>query len=328
MVVNRTLTAIRGIAVGHAEDAEAATGCTAVLGPFAAAVDVRGLATGSRELEVLSPRHVVPICDAILLTGGSVFGLAAVDGVVRWLEERGRGYQTSAAVVPIVPAAVIYDLGRGRPDVRPGPEMGYRAAAAASTAPVPEGRVGAGTGALVGTLYGPEHADAGGVGCWAEPDDEGTVAALAVVNAFGDVRDAHGAIIAGCRADSGSFVDTAAALRRGGSPGLGTAPRRPIPGSGAESTTLAVVAVEAPLDRTSLQLIARQSMNALVRRIVPSNTTFDGDLVFAVSPTDREPAPPSRAALLRLALRTEWALEQAIERAVTAAPRRAAPGMG
>ncbi len=310
---NRTLTAVPGLAVGHADDQEAATGCTAILGPFAAAVDVRGLASGSRELDVLSPLHVVQRCDGLLLTGGSAFGLSAADGVVRWLEERGLGFRTSVATVPIVPAAVIFDLGHGAAERRPGPEMGYAAASDADSLPVEEGRRGVGTGATVGKLLGMQHSEPGGVGCWAEQHRDGAVAALAVVNAFGDVLDGSGRIMAGCRAESGEFLDTAAALRQGGQRGsFGSL--RP-----AENTTLGVVALEAPVDRVGLQVVARQAMNAVAKRISPANTSFDGDMVFALSTGSAAGADSARdAELLTLALRAEAALERAIERAIPA----------
>jgi len=310
LIPNRTLTAIPGIAVGHAHDLAAATGCTAVLGPFRAAVDVRGLATGMREVGVLSPLHLVTACDAILLTGGSAFGLAAADGVVRWLEERGRGFPTGDAVVPIVPAAVIYDLGVGDGHVRPDAEMGYAAAASASEDPVSEGRVGCGAGATVGKLRGAESLEPGGVGSWAEGGEEGTVAALVVVNAFGDVLDAQGRIVAGARSEQGTHLDTARALRAGAAPaGLAN-----VSGTG-RNTTLAVVATDVPLEKRALQVIARQAMNGLVRRISPCNTPFDGDVVFAVSPAAR-PEPLSAADLLCVGARVQAALETAIERAV------------
>lgn len=311
-MANRTLTAVPGIAVGHAQDPEAATGCTAVLGPFAGAAEVVGLATGSRELDALSPFHLVPACDALLLTGGSAFGLAAAEGVVRWLEERGRGFETGHARVPIVPGAVIYDLGVGRADIRPGPDMGYAAAAAASGDPVPEGRVGAGCGATVGKLRGADGSEAGGVGSWADdPADEGgdAVGALAVVNAFGDVRDAAGRIVAGCRAADGGFVDTERAIREG---------RAEPPGYGAgRNTTLAVVATSRPLAKRDLQVVARLATGAIHRRIAPAGSPFDGDLVFALSTVPRSPEPEDPARLLTIGLRAREALERAIERAVT-----------
>jgi L-aminopeptidase/D-esterase-like protein len=334
--MNRSLTAVPGLTVGHAQDHEAATGCTAIVGPFAASVEVFGLATGSRELDALSPFHLVPECDAILLTGGSAFGLSAADGVVAWLEEQGRGYQTRAARVPIVPAAVIYDLGVGRPDVRPGPEMGRRAARAATADPVAEGRVGAGTGATVGKLMGPGQALPAGVGSWAEPGDDFTVGALAVVNAFGDVLDDLGNVLAGCRDPSGGFADTAAVLRSGTLPGP---PRAGV----AENTTLAVVATDLKLDKRQLRIVAGQASAAFSRRISPAGTPFDGDTLFALSTGLRDIAdlpigvkPPAGSdddarlaepmTLLAIALRAQAALERAIQRAVADHARTAPPG--
>lgn len=305
---NLTLTAVSGLRVGHADDPEAATGCTVVLGPFVGAVHVHGLATGSRELDALSPLHLVPRCDALLLTGGSAFGLGAADGVMRWLEERGRGFPTGAATVPIVPAAVIYDLGVGRPDVRPDATMGYDAAAAASEGPVSEGRCGVGTGATVGKLRGADGSEAAGLGSWADVG-EPTVAALAVVNAFGDVLDERGEILTGARADDGSFLDTAASLRRGeGKPRFRT-PKT------VEHTTLGVVATDAELTKPELEIVARQAAAALSRRISPAGTLFDGDVVFALSTAARR-RPEDELGLMSLALRAESALETAIARAV------------
>lgn len=330
---DRTLTAVPGLRVGHADDREARTGCTAILGPFRAAVEVRGLATGSRELDALSPLHVVPRCDALLLTGGSAFGLAAADGVVGWLEERGRGFATSAARVPIVPAAVLYDLSVGDPSVRPGPAMGRAAAEAADEGPVEEGAVGAGCGATVGKLRGGGSGDPSGVGCWAAGGEGPRVAALAVVNAFGDVVDGEGRILAGARDEAGGFLDTARALRAGRTPpGFGPPAEdedgrggggRDAAGGGpaAENTTLAVVATDAPLDRGRLRVVARQAMNGLVRRVRPAATTFDGDMVFALSTAPEAVETPAEE-VLGVAARAEAALERAVERAV----RRAAGG--
>lgn len=308
---NRTLTAVSGVAVGHAEDGEARTGCTVVVGPFRAAVDVRGLATGTRETDALSPLHVVPACDAILLTGGSAFGLAAADGVVRRLEEEGKGFETRAARVPIVPAAVVYDLAVGQATRRPDAEMGYRAAATAGDGPSPEGTVGVGAGATVGKLRGMEHAEPAGVGGWAERAADGsTVAALAVVNAFGDVLDGRGEILAGCRDERGDFLDTARALREGARPPGFSAPE---PGS---NTTLGVVATDLPLERAQLQVVARLAMNAIVRRVSPANTPFDGDVVFAVSTAGDAAGRIGAEEVLVAGLRAQAALERAIERSV------------
>jgi L-aminopeptidase/D-esterase-like protein len=290
---NPTLTAVPGLTVGHASDFKAATGCTVVLGPLRAAVDVRGLASGTRQLDSLSPYHIAGKADALLLTGGSAYGLAAADGVARWLEERGRGFVTPAGRVAIVPSAVIFDLGVGAADRRPDAEMGRQACEAASRSPVMEGPVGAGTGASVGKLFGQTSAMPGGV-----------------VNAFGDVLDGTGRIIAGARDDSGEFIDTAAYIREQGPP-----PR--FVGQPGTNTTLAVVATDRPLSRTELQAVARQAMNAIVRRTSPANTQFDGDLVFACS-TGAESAGVTPVELMRAGLCAEWTLERAIERAVAA----------
>jgi L-aminopeptidase/D-esterase-like protein len=308
LLPNLTLTAVPGISVGHAQDDDAKTGCTVVLGPFRAAVDVRGMAAGTRQFGALSPNHLVPQVDGLLLTGGSAFGLAAADGVMSWLEERGRGLQTDVGCVPIVPSAVIFDLGEGRADRRPDPAMGRAACEAAVGESVAEGRVGVGCGATVGKLFGRSRAMGGGLGSWAVELDEYRVAALAVVNAYGDVLNDRGEIIAGARDESGSFVDTAAYLREHGIP-----PRSaPQPGT---NTTLAVVATDYPLRRSELAALAGQAMNAIVRRIAPANTQYDGDLVFFCS-TAAEAAELPAAELLRVASCAEWAVARAIERSV------------
>jgi L-aminopeptidase/D-esterase-like protein len=302
------LTAVPGLAVGHASDVEAATGCTVVLGPFRAAVDVRGLASGTRQLDSLSPHHLAGKADALLLTGGSAYGLAAADGVARWLEERGRGLVTPAGPVAIVPSAVIFDLGVSAGGRRPDAEMGRAACEAADRSPVSEGPVGVGAGASVGKLFGQKSAMSGGVGSHATEVDGFIVAALAVVNAFGDVLDGSGRIIAGARDEEGEFIDTAAYIREQGSP-----PR--FVGQPGTNTTLAVVATNRPLSRIDLEALARQAMNAIVRRTSPANTQFDGDLVFACS-TGAEPGEVAPVELLRVGLCAEWTLERAIERAV------------
>jgi len=308
------ITAVPGIRVGHATDREARTGCTVVLGPFRAACDVRGLATGTREIEALSPLHLVPRADAILLTGGSAFGLAAADGVMTWLEERGQGFDTGAARVPIVPAAVIYDLAVGRADRRPDAAMGRAACDAAASGEVAEGQVGAGTGATVGKLRGMAHAMPGGVGTWALTGEGYTVGALVVVNAAGDVVDDEGRIIAGARADDGGFYDAARALARGG---LDPATLERLGANGpGTNTTLAVVATDAPLSRTGLETLARAAATGMARCIVPVHTPFDGDVTFAVSTAPEAVDLPS-SVLLVLGILGAEALARAIERAVT-----------
>jgi L-aminopeptidase/D-esterase-like protein len=307
--VRNALTDVDGLLVGHATDREAATGCTVILGPpegMAAAASVRGRATGTREFDALSPRHLVPGIHAILLTGGSAFGLGAADGVMRWLAERGRGFDVGVGVVPIVPAAVVFDLGMlGRSDRWPGPAEGYQACDAAGDS-VEEGSVGAGTGVTVGKVMGPQGAMKSGVGTWAEQRGEVTVGALAVVNAFGDVRDAEGNIIAGARRD-GEFVDARRYLAEGGAPG----------GSFARSgsnTTLVVVGTNAHLSRGELAEVAAMSVDAMAQRVTPVGTQFDGDIVFAVSTEKITGAAPIAVEML-----AQDAVATAIERAVTTA---------
>jgi len=299
-----------GLAVGHATDVEGATGCTVVRGidgPFRCVAAVVGRATGSRELPVASPDHVVDRVDALLLTGGSAYGLDAAAGVMRWMEERGRGVVVGPAVVPLVPAAVIFDLAPlGRPDARPTPAMAYAACDVARPLVTERGSVGAGTGATVGKARGPAFAMKGGFGC-ATLGESPRVAALAVVNAFGDVRDARGRIVAGARDDDGGFLDAARFVAAGGM----TRERYGDPPQPGANTTLAVVAVDACLDRVALRQLARAATAALYRRITPSGTSFDGDVVFAVCPLDGAAAPVLQLEALAVA-----ALEEAIEAAV------------
>src|SRR5262245_62044291 len=305
---NRSLTAVPGLRVGHAQDTVARTGCTVILGPFRASVHVAGFATGTRELHVLDHNHLVPLVDAILLTGGSAFGLAAADGVVAWLEERGQGFDAGPARVPLVPAAVLFDLGVGDPNIRPDAAMGRAACEAASAEPVREGAVGAGAGATVGKALGMASAVKAGVGSWAVDFGEYTLAALAVVNALGDVLAHDGSIIAGARDASGRFVNTSEMLRK--------APDRASNIRAGSNTTLAVVATDAPLERGALHALARQSANGLVRRISPVFTQFDGDVIFALS-TAKETREHLPAERLSLATAAQFALEIAIERSVS-----------
>lgn len=308
--MNDTLTSVPGIRVGHAEVNGGGSGCTVVLGPFRSVADVRGLATGTRELDALAPEHLVPRIDALLLTGGSAFGLSAADGVMGHLEERGIGFDTGVARVPIVPAAVVFDLSDGVE--RPGPDHGRLACEAADEGPVPEGSVGAGAGALVGKVRGREGASPGGVGTAAETHGPHTVGALVVVNALGDVLDASGSIIAGARTPGGEFLDTARLLRsRGADGGFG---RLDEPRAGT-NTTLAVVATDAPLAAADLERVARLASTGLARRISPVNTPFDGDIVFAVS-TATETQDVSPGAVMALGTVARDVLEEAVERGV------------
>jgi L-aminopeptidase/D-esterase-like protein len=313
------ITAVTGLTVGHWTDLERATGCTVVLAPeggMRAACAVRGRATGTRELDALHPRHLVGRVDAILLVGGSAYGLGAADGVVRWLRERGRGLPVGpAGVVPIVPAAVIFDFDLapgGKADRWPGPEDAYRACAAASAA-VDEGSVGVGTGATVGKALGPRAAMKGGVGTWAVREGEVVVGALVVVNAVGNVVDGAGRVLAGARAPGGGFADALEEFA------AGRLPFGPLGASGAgRNTTLAVVATNAALDRPGLEGLAHAAGDALARRIVPYGTLFDGDIVFAASTARRAAASPLQVEAL-----AALAVPAAVERAV-----RLARGLG
>lgn len=259
-----TITSIPGIEVGHWTDPVAMTGCTVVMfpEPNVAAVEVRGAAPGSRETALLAPGMRVQTVQAILLTGGSAFGLAAADGVVAELEAAGRGHPTPAGPVPIVPAAVIFDLFVGDPSVRPGPAAGSAAVRAASSNPVEMGRVGAGAGATVGGWRGPAGISPGGLGSAAVEVEGAVVAALAVVNAVGDVFTLEGRALTG-----GSLVPGPPALL-------------PDP---ATNTTLVVVATNAGLARDDLLRIAVRTQDALAVCLRPGHTRYDGDAAFAVS---------------------------------------------
>jgi L-aminopeptidase/D-esterase-like protein len=301
--------------VGHATDVDGATGCTVLRGadgPVRAAAHVVGRATGTRELALLEPGHLVGRVDAILLAGGSAYGLDAAAGVMRWMEERGRGFDVGAGVVPIVPAAVLFDLlPLGRFDARPTAEMAWRACEEATLGRVVEGSVGAGTGATVGKFAGPASAMKGGVGCGGAEAGRLIVRALAVVNALGDVRDAQGAVLAGARSSDGRWLDGAAIMARGGE---GPSSFDALAG---QNTTLCVVSTNAALDVLSLASVARAASAALYRRITPAGTRFDGDIVFATAPWEGGvAAEPAQVEALSVR-----ALEIAIERAVkTAAP--------
>jgi L-aminopeptidase/D-esterase-like protein len=306
-----------GIAVGHATDAAGGTGLTVVRGvdaPLRASAHVLGRATGSRELALLDPSALVDRVDANMHTGGSAYGLDAAAGAMRWMEERGRGFAVPGGVVPIVPAAVLFDLAPlGRFDARPTPEMGAAACDAAGTA-VAEGSVGAGTGTTVGKALGLDKAMKGGVGSWSERAGDVVVGAIAVVNAFGDVLDAAGRILAGARGADGSFAGSAAFLAGGGRPGGSL--------SAAHHTALVVVATNVALDRLALAGVARAGADAMARRIVPSGTAVDGDVVFACS------AGEAQAGAMQVEQMARLATEMAIERAVRMAKgREGIPGL-
>ena len=270
-----------GFTVGHWSDREAATGCTVVLPPAGGAVasgEVRGGGPGTRELDLLDPLANAARVHGILLTGGSAFGLAAADGVMRWLERSGRGYETPGGLVPLVPAAVVYDLVSGDPTRRPGPADG-EAACEAATAEPELGSVGAGTGAAVGKLRGREFAVKSGVGFAAQHLPQGAkLTALAVVNAFGDVIGEDGSVLAGTRGDDGSFIGTTNQLRTR----LIEAPRW-RPGEAAENTTLVCLATDAALAKTDCGIVSKMAHAGMARAVDPVHSAVDGDVVFTLA---------------------------------------------
>ncbi len=310
-----SITDVPGLRVGHWTNRRAATGCTVVLCPpegAVAACAVLGGAPGTRETDALSLGGQVQRAHAVLLTGGSAFGLDAATGVMRWLRERNIGFDTRAARVPIVPAAVIYDLGVGRADVWPDADAGYAACDAARVS-TPRGTVGAGTGASVAKLAGIKRAVKGGVGAASEFTSEGAITgALAVVNAVGEIVDPDtGRRVAAMRPAEGEREDAIAYLRRRGS----------IPPPVAENTTIAVVATDVLLDRAGLYRIALMAHAGLARTVRPAYTPGDGDTVFAISTGTRIEERPDLGALGALAAR-------AIERAILDGVRRATPLAG
>lgn len=275
------LTAVAGVRVGHHTLAERPTGCTVVLTERGAVggVDVRGGAPGTRETDLLDPVNSVQEVHAVVLSGGSAFGLDAASGVVRYLDERDIGFNAGVARVPIVVGAILFDLGvGGDPAIRPGAECGYLAAQAASGDPVARGSVGAGAGATVGKLGGGSPMKSG-VGSASVTLPGGlTVGALVAVNALGDVIDpATGEIVAGARTPDGSgFLDARRAVRSG-------ALVRPQPG---RNTTIGVVATNAPLTKAQATKLAQMAQDGLARAIYPSHTPWDGDTMFALATGD------------------------------------------
>jgi len=284
-----------GFTVGHWTDGDARTGCTVVLPPDGTrgSVDVRGGGTGTRELETLSPLANSEGPNAVLLTGGSAFGLAAADGVVRWLEERGRGRATPAGVVPIVPSAVVFDLVEGSSARRPGPDEGYAACEAATDERAQGGLIGAGAGTAVGKLLGRDRATPGGVGYATVALGDGTiVAALAVANAFGDVTGADGELLGAPRSEDGKLVRTADLLPR-----MPEVPEfRDISESATGNTTLACVCTDASVDKRTCAIIARMASAGIARAVDPAFTPLDGDVVFCLASGSEPPLPPGLAA--------------------------------
>jgi L-aminopeptidase/D-esterase-like protein len=258
-------------AVGHWTDHDAWTGCTVVLAPDGAvsACEVRGGGPGTRESDLLSPASAAPGAQALLLTGGSAFGLGAADGVVSFLAERGVGFRTRAALVPLVAAAVVYDLALGDPAVRPTPADAYASCKAAGTEPA-SGSVGVGTGCTIGKLLGPDGWTKGGFGgASVELNGGATVTALAAVNAFGEVLAEDGSVLAGVRR-GGAYVRAADLLREG------VRAERPW----REATTLVAVLTDAALTKTEAWLVARAASAGVARAVSPSATSFDGDVAY------------------------------------------------
>lgn len=314
MPANRdAITDVPGIRVGHWTDRRAATGCTVVVCETGAVggVDVRGAAPGTRETDLLRPGNLVEEVHAVLLTGGSAFGLAAADGVMQTLEAQGIGLRFAGHVIPIVPAAVLFDLGLGRPR-RPDAEAGARATRAARGGTVAQGSVGAGTGATVAKLAGRDHALKGGLGTASETLASGAVVgALIAVNAVGVVGDPRtGRLVAGVRGAPGRFQDAERLLRR-------RTPAQPVPAEApGENTTIGVIATNARLTKTQANRLATVAHDGLARTIWPAHTRSDGDTLFVLATGEVALDEPAYAALEALAVR---AAERAILRGVTEA---------
>jgi len=305
------LTAIPGIRVGHFTLSERPTGCTVVLVERGAVggVDVRGAAPGTRETDLLDPMNTVQQVHAVVLSGGSAFGLAAADGVMRYLEERRIGFDVGVARVPIVPAAILFDLGvGGRLDVRPTAECGYRAAEAATTGPVAEGNVGAGAGATVGKLLGGGRAMKAGIGSAGRELPSGLiVAALVVVNAVGDVIDpSSGEVVAGARTEDGQGLVDVRNVIRGGFTNHNESGR---------NTTLAVVATNSLLDKAQINKVSQMAHDGLARAIYPVHTPQDGDVIFSLATGDYE----GEGGVLLIGALAADLVAQAVVRAVRAA---------
>jgi L-aminopeptidase/D-esterase-like protein len=312
------LTDVAGLRVGHHTDARRPTGCTVILadGGAVAGVDVRGAAPGTRETDLLDPGNTVARVDAVLLAGGSAFGLDAAGGVVAWLESRGIGLPVGPARVPIVPAAILFDLWIGDPSIRPDALAGRLACEAASAAPPAQGSVGAGAGATVGKLWGIGRAMRGGIGTASVRVGGVTVAALIVVNAVGDVIDPDtGRPLAGARSEDGTrLIGTTAMLLAGALP--------PLLQAGA-ATTIGCVATDAQLDKAQCRRLAQSAHDGLARTIDPIHTAFDGDTIFALA-TGRTDA---RLHPVALGAAAAAVTAEAVLRAVRAARGLEGPGL-
>jgi L-aminopeptidase/D-esterase-like protein len=306
------LTDVAGLLVGHAQHPERATGCTVVLAPegVVAGVDVRGAAPGTRETDLLEPGNLVDRIDGLVLSGGSAFGLDAASGVMRWLEAHGHGFATPHGKVPIVPAAVLYDLAVLAPgqnaQARPHAETGYQAASAATSSNPAEGSIGAGCGATVGKLFGMARAMKGGLGQASVQVGPWVVSALVVCNAVGDVVDPDsGQLIAGARSPDGrQLLNTQQALLSGATA------QPPVAGS---NTTIGVIACNARLDKAQARRLATSAHDGLARSVRPAHTSLDGDTLFALA-TGACPQAPD---LLLLGAMAAEACARATVRAAT-----------
>jgi L-aminopeptidase/D-esterase-like protein len=289
MKMKNTITDVPGIQVGHAHDLQAQTGCTVILpeGDAVGGVDQRGGAPGTRETDAMHPMHLVENVNGVLLAGGSAFGLEAAGGVMRYLEEHQIGFNSGVARVPIVPAAILFDLGFGRPDIRPSSEMGYQACLNASKNPPEEGNVGAGAGATVGKILGMGQAMKSGIGSASLHLGRGViVGAIAAVNAFGDIIDpSNGKIIAGARSlqrgpirigEPGYFADTMTVMRT-------LVGRTILSFAMREHTVIGVVASNARLNKEQTNKVAQMAQDGIARVVRPAHTMLDGDTVFALS---------------------------------------------
>jgi len=306
----RSITDVAGIKVGHFTDTRRPTGCTVILTEegAVAGVDVRGAAPGTRETDLLNPLNSVQQVHAIMLSGGSAFGLDTATGAMRFLEERGIGFNVGVAHVPIVPAAILFDLEVGDAKIRPDAEAGYKACKAATTSTPAEGNIGAGAGATIGKLFGMARAMKSGIGTSAIKLEGLTVGAIVAVNAVGDVFDpASGRIIAGARAKDGkSLVNSMAALLRG----------EPLPPMLAgTATTIGVVATDVALTKVQASKVAQMAHDGLARTINPVHTAYDGDTIFALA-TGKSSKPVNVTLIGALAAE---AMAQAVVRAVRAA---------
>ncbi len=291
-MVNTTLTAIQGLTVGHYTDTTGQTGCTVILCPpegCVASGSALGSAPGVRELTLLEPSKTVEKIHAIALCGGSAFGLDAVGGVVKWLEQQDIGLSTPFGNVPIVPAAVIYDLSQGDAKARPDAEAGYFAASCASSAPIEMGLVGAARGSSTGKYLGYDYAMRGGLGSFAKKVGGATVAALAVCNAFGDVFDLHGQLVVGA---TKRVPDLANALIPASDNVNSNDPN--VYGAAGTNTTLVVVATDAPLTKTQAHALSQSAHIGIARVTRPSHTIYDGDTTFLLS-TGNGPSVPQLA---------------------------------